>query len=92
MAKFIAPWRGDLDGIVSRRYLRILVTFSRTNYFLDKGEQRGATYEAARAFETFLNKELKTGSLPCQWRSSLSAMTRCSRHSWMARVTWRQRT
>jgi membrane-bound lytic murein transglycosylase MltF len=64
IATFIAPWRGDLDGIVSRRYLRILVTFSRTNYFLDKGEQRGATYEAGKAFETFLNKELKTGSLP----------------------------
>jgi membrane-bound lytic murein transglycosylase MltF len=64
VATFIAPWRGDLDGTVSRRYLRMLVTFSRTNYFLDKGEQRGATYEAGKAFETFLNKELKTGSLP----------------------------
>ena len=63
VATMMQPWRGDLDGMVKRRYIRVLVTFSRTNYFLDHAEQRGATYEAGKAFEAFLNKRLKTGAL-----------------------------
>jgi membrane-bound lytic murein transglycosylase MltF len=54
----LAPWTGDLDGMVERRYVRMLVTFSRTNYFLDKATQRGITYEAGKMFEDFLNKRL----------------------------------
>jgi membrane-bound lytic murein transglycosylase MltF len=52
----VNPWTGDLDGMIERRYVRILCTFNRTNYFLDKAEQKGLTYEAGKAFETFLNK------------------------------------
>ena len=56
----LQPWVGDLDGMVERRYVRMLVTFNRTNYFLDKAEQRGVTYEAGKQFETFLNQRLGT--------------------------------
>jgi membrane-bound lytic murein transglycosylase MltF len=56
----LQPWTGDLDGMVERRFVRILVTFNRTNYFLDKAEQRGLTYEAGQLFETFLNQRLGT--------------------------------
>src|SRR6266705_2861478 len=45
------PWTGDWDGIVKRRALRVLVTYSRTMYFVDKGTQRGITYEAFKGFE-----------------------------------------
>lgn len=38
-------WKGDFDGIKERRIIRALVTFSKTNYFLDKMTQRGITYE-----------------------------------------------
>lgn len=55
---FIKPWTGDLDGMVERRYIRILCTFNRTNYFLDKAEQRGLTYEAGKTFEKFVNDRL----------------------------------
>ena len=55
---FIKPWIGDLDGMVERRYIRILCTFNRTNYFLDKAEQRGLTYEAGKTFEKFVNQRL----------------------------------
>src|SRR5690348_9673007 len=41
----LKPWVGDLDGMVERRYVRILCSFNRTNYFLDKAQQRGLTYE-----------------------------------------------
>ena len=54
----VKPWKGDLDGMVERRYIRILCTFNRTNYFLDKAEQKGLTYEGGKAFEDSLNKRL----------------------------------
>ncbi len=54
----LKPWKGDLDGMVERRYIRVLCTFNRTNYFLNKAEQKGITYEAGKQFETFLNKRL----------------------------------
>jgi membrane-bound lytic murein transglycosylase MltF len=60
IARMLAPWTGDLDGMVERRYVRMLVTFSRTNYFLDKAEQRGGTYEAGKLFEAFLNERLRS--------------------------------
>jgi membrane-bound lytic murein transglycosylase MltF len=63
VAKALSPWSGDLDGMVTRRYIRMLVTFSKTNYFIDLGEQHGATYEAGRAFEEFVNGRLKTGTI-----------------------------
>jgi membrane-bound lytic murein transglycosylase MltF len=59
VAKLIAPWTGDLDGMIERRYIRILVTFSKTNYFLGGPEQHGATYEAGKLFETFVNRRLE---------------------------------
>ena len=56
----IAPLRvqefGDLDEIMARRALRVLVTYSKTFYFLDGPVQRGASYEAANLFVDRLNK------------------------------------
>jgi len=54
----IEPWTGDLDGMIERRLIRVLVTYSKTFYFLDQGTQRGATYDAFRLFEKDLNKKL----------------------------------
>jgi membrane-bound lytic murein transglycosylase MltF len=48
------PWKGDLDGMLERRILRVLVPFSRTHYFLDGARQRGLSYEAFEKFEKFL--------------------------------------
>jgi membrane-bound lytic murein transglycosylase MltF len=52
------PWTGDLDGMIERRLIRVLTTYSKTFYFLDKGIQRGATYDAFRLFAEDLNKKL----------------------------------
>lgn len=57
------PWTGDLDGIVERRFVRMLVTTNATNYFVDLGKQGGVTYEAGRLFEKELNKRFKKGNL-----------------------------
>jgi len=59
IARVMAPWTGDLPGMAERRYVRMLVTFSRTNYFLDGPQQQGLTYEAGKLFEAFLNARLK---------------------------------
>jgi membrane-bound lytic murein transglycosylase MltF len=54
---------GDLDEMVKRRIVRAGVTFNRTHYFIDKGEQRGMAYESLRSFEEQINKTIKTGNL-----------------------------
>ena len=50
-------WKGDFDGMLERRHLRVLVPYSRTLFFNDKGRERGLTAETARAFEQYLNKK-----------------------------------
>ena len=57
------PFTGDFDEIIKRRGLRVGVTFNRTHYFIDRGQERGLTYEALKSFENDLNTDLKTGNL-----------------------------
>ncbi len=57
------PFTGDFDEMIKRRAIRVAVTFNRTHYFIDKGQERGLTYEVLKAFETDLNRDLKTGNL-----------------------------
>ncbi|MGO1078955.1 transglycosylase SLT domain-containing protein [Inquilinus sp. CA228] len=52
-------WQGDLDGMAQRRLIRVLTVFSKTNYFLDGAQQRGATYELVEAFDDFINRTMK---------------------------------
>jgi len=59
MAYLRQKFTGDLDGMVERRLIRVLVTYSKTNYFVDGGTQRGIVYEVFRLFEDELNKKLK---------------------------------
>lgn len=48
------PLTGDLDEIVRRRFLRALVAYDRTTYFVDRSEQRGIAYDALVEFEKSL--------------------------------------
>ena len=57
------PFTGDFDEMVKRRLIRAGVVFNRTQYFIDKGVQRGISYESIKLFEEELNKRLKTGLL-----------------------------
>jgi membrane-bound lytic murein transglycosylase MltF len=56
-------WTGDLDGMVGRRRIRVLVPYSKTSYFVDKGQPRGISYDALTTFEDVLNQKLKTRHL-----------------------------
>ncbi|MBK8322409.1 MAG: lytic transglycosylase F [Betaproteobacteria bacterium] len=63
MSTQLRDWTGDWDGIEKRRTLRVLVVPNKTNYFVEKGVQRGITYDTFRLFEEETNKRLKTRAL-----------------------------
>ncbi len=50
-------WKGDFDGMVKRRHIRVLVPYSRTLYYNDKGRERGITADLVRDFEQYINKK-----------------------------------
>jgi len=56
-------WIGDLDGMIKRRIVRVLVPYSKTYYFVDRAVQRGLSYDVTRLLEADLNKKLKTGHM-----------------------------
>jgi membrane-bound lytic murein transglycosylase MltF len=57
-------WTGDLDGIVKRRYLRVLVIPDKMYFFFDGQQMHGVTYDVMREFETFFNQKMKTVKAP----------------------------
>lgn len=57
------PFTGDLDALIQRRLIRVAVTYNRTHYFVDQGQERGLAYETLKKFENDLNTGLKTGNL-----------------------------
>ena len=54
---------GDLDEIIGRGHLRVLVTPSRTEFEVRNGLQRGDIFNAVKAFESFVNKRLAPRSI-----------------------------
>ena len=55
--KTLAPRLGDFDSMLRRRTIRVLVPYSRTLFFNDKGRERGLTADQVREFERYLNKK-----------------------------------
>jgi membrane-bound lytic murein transglycosylase MltF len=58
------PWKGDFDAMLERKTIRVLVPYSRTLYFLDKGQERGITAETVRDFEAYINKKYRKDKRP----------------------------
>lgn len=56
-------WTGDFDGMQKRRVIRILVPYSKTLFFVDRGRQMGVVAEIGQRFETWLNARHKTKAL-----------------------------
>jgi membrane-bound lytic murein transglycosylase MltF len=50
------PWTGDFDRMLERRIVRVLVPYSRTLYYNDRGRERGITAEIAREWEVWINR------------------------------------
>src|SRR3954471_3535035 len=51
-----AAYRGGLDVILRKGAVRVLTAYSKTDFFVDRGETGGVTCEYMRAFEAFLRK------------------------------------
>jgi ABC-type amino acid transport substrate-binding protein len=51
------PWTGDFDGMLERRVIRVLVPYSRSLYFNERGNERGVSAEGVRGFERWLNEK-----------------------------------
>ncbi|MGH8171520.1 MAG: transporter substrate-binding domain-containing protein, partial [Rhodanobacteraceae bacterium] len=57
-------WTGDFDAAIERRMIRVLVPYSRSLYFNDKGRERGLTADVVREFERYINQKYQTGKRP----------------------------
>jgi len=82
------PWTGDLDDMIERRFIRVLMPYSRTLYFVDLGgTQRGTSYDLMRAssmirsIPSAANSSIKTTRSPCS-----AGATACRRS--VHRRTW----
>lgn len=53
----IKPWIGDFDQMLERRGIRVLVPYSRSLYYNDKGRDRGIIAELVRDFERYVNRK-----------------------------------
>jgi len=50
---------GDLDSMIARRYIRVLVPYSKTYYYVEGMKRYGLGYELLNLFEKDLNRQLK---------------------------------
>lgn len=50
---------GDLDSMIARRYIRVLVPYSKTYYYVEGMKRYGLAYDLLNLFEKDLNKQLK---------------------------------
>jgi len=60
LTDILKPWTGDLGGMIDRRMIRVLTSFSRTQYFIDRGTPRGTAYDQGKLLEAALNNELRS--------------------------------
>ena len=60
----VPTWTGDLPALIDKRVVRMLVVYSKTFYFIDKGQQRGITYDFGLELEKFLNASSKDRTRP----------------------------
>ena len=75
------PHKDDFDGMEKRRIVRIIVPFSKTIYFIDRGQQLGTAVEFGTALENELNKgrkkqidKIRVGFVPMPRAKLLSAL------------------
>jgi membrane-bound lytic murein transglycosylase MltF len=59
MSRINPSWKGDYDDMVKRRVIRVLVTYSKTFYFIDGVKQKGLSYEMIQSFEKHINRQQK---------------------------------
>ena len=75
---FVLPktraWTGDFSGMLKRKKLRLLVPYSKTLFFVDRGRQMGVVAEFA-LYSRGVDQcavQIQTASLPCRLASHRS--------------------
>ena len=53
------PWQGDFEQMLNKTLIRVLVPYSRTFYFHDKGEAKGLAADVVREFERHINSKYR---------------------------------
>lgn len=51
-------YQDDLPGLLEKKYIRVLTTLNRTNFFISKGHLVGYEYSLLKGYEKHLNKKL----------------------------------
>lgn len=81
LRSMLVPHADDFDGMEKRRVIRIIVPFSKTIYFIDRGQQLGTAVEFGMALEHELNKgrkkqidKIRVGFVPMPRARLLSAL------------------
>lgn len=62
VAEMVAPWTGDLDGMIARGFVRIGVPQEPVFFVYDRAEQHGIAVEYGREFEAHLRESLGAGA------------------------------
>jgi len=58
-----APWKGDYEGMIERRVIRVLVPYGGYQFYYEDGQPRGAVYELVQRFETYINEQLDRSNI-----------------------------
>ena len=53
----------DLSGLLEKRYIRVLTTFNKTNFYVSGNKFYGFEYSLLKEYEKFLNKKTKRRDL-----------------------------
>lgn len=56
----VKAWTGDYDAMIQRRLIRILVPYSKTLYFVDRGKQMGVVADISQRLEDWINADIKS--------------------------------
>ncbi len=62
----LEPFTGDLDAMIDRGVIRVLVAESRTHFYTDKQLHRGRTVDAVDAFQRFLHERITPRTISVQ--------------------------
>ncbi|RME64478.1 MAG: lytic transglycosylase F, partial [Nitrospirae bacterium] len=56
-------YKEDLPGLLKRRYIRVLTTFNKTNFYLAGPKTYGFEYSLLKEYEKYLNRKIKRRDL-----------------------------
>src|SRR6516165_442391 len=62
--RFAGRFTGDFDAMLERRFIRLVVPYSPTLFFEDKGTIYGTAADGAQLFEGWVNKTFALGARP----------------------------